>query len=71
MERTPTSTGNQPQYPQVLVCVECQQEFVFPAKAQQYFAEQGYTEPPKRCKSCHNARKQESRGQVPNQIPSV
>lgn len=38
----------------ILICVDCQEEFVFTASAQQYFAERGFTEPPKRCKSCYN-----------------
>jgi hypothetical protein len=37
----------------VLVCVECGEEFAFTAAAQEYFAERGYTDDPKRCKSCH------------------
>ncbi|HUU47112.1 MAG TPA: zinc-ribbon domain containing protein [Acidobacteriota bacterium] len=39
---------------QVLVCVDCGEEFVFPVSAQEYFAEQGYNQSPKRCKSCHS-----------------
>lgn len=39
--------------PKILVCVECGQEFVFTGDAQAYFAERGYTEDPRRCKSCH------------------
>ena len=38
----------------ILICVDCGEEFVFTASAQQYFAERGFTEPPKRCKSCYN-----------------
>ena len=45
-----------------LVCVECGEEFVFTAAAQQYFAERGYTENPKRCKSCHTKYKKMQRG---------
>lgn len=39
--------------PKILICCDCGQEFVFTCAAQQYFAERGYTEDPKRCKSCH------------------
>jgi hypothetical protein len=39
--------------PRVLICSECGEEFVFTVEAQQYFAERGYTDDPKRCKSCH------------------
>ncbi|MEA2031121.1 MAG: zinc-ribbon domain containing protein [candidate division Zixibacteria bacterium] len=43
--------------PKVLVCSECGEEFVFTVAAQQYFAERGYSEDPKRCKSCHTKHK--------------
>jgi hypothetical protein len=38
----------------ILICVDCEEEFVFTASAQQYFAERGFHEPPKRCKACYN-----------------
>ena len=37
----------------ILICVDCGEEFVFTASAQKYFAERGFTDPPKRCKSCY------------------
>ena len=37
----------------ILICVDCHEEFVFTASAQQYFAERGFSEPPKRCKACY------------------
>jgi hypothetical protein len=37
----------------ILICIDCGEEFAFPAQAQEYFAERGYTEDPKRCKACH------------------
>lgn len=49
--------------PRVLICCECGEEFVFTAAAQQYFAERGYTEDPKRCKACHTAYKKMQRNQ--------
>ena len=39
--------------PKILICEECNEEFVFTKAAQQYFQERGYTEDPKRCKTCH------------------
>lgn len=39
--------------PKILICTECTEEFAFTGAAQQYFAERGYTEEPKRCKTCH------------------
>jgi len=47
--------------PKILVCVECEEEFVFTAAAQEYFAERGYTEDPKRCKTCHTGYKKSQR----------
>jgi hypothetical protein len=38
----------------ILVCVDCNEEFVFTASAQKYFADRGFVDPPKRCKSCYN-----------------
>ena len=37
----------------ILICIDCREEFVFTVSAQQYFAERGYSEDPKRCKSCY------------------
>ena len=36
----------------VLTCVDCTQEFVFTAGEQQFFADKGLKNQPKRCKSC-------------------
>jgi len=47
--------------PRVLICCECDEEFVFTAAAQQYFAERGYAEDPKRCKSCYTQFKKSQR----------
>ncbi|MEW6049760.1 MAG: zinc-ribbon domain containing protein [Candidatus Zixiibacteriota bacterium] len=47
--------------PRVLICSECGEEFAFTAEAQQYFAERGYTEDPKRCRSCHTQHKRMQR----------
>ncbi len=48
--------------PRVLICCECEEEFVFTGAAQEYFAERGYTEDPKRCKSCYMHYKKAQRG---------
>ena len=40
-----------------LTCVECNQSFVFTADDQQYHADKGYTNEPKRCPSCRQARR--------------
>jgi len=47
--------------PRILICTECNQEFVFTVQAQEYFAERGYSEDPKRCKSCHTKFKKQQR----------
>jgi len=49
--------------PRVLICSECHEEFAFTVAAQQYFAERGYTEDPKRCKACHMRYKKSQRDQ--------
>lgn len=38
-------------------CADCGQEFVFTASEQAFYAEKGFTDAPKRCKSCRQARK--------------
>jgi CxxC-x17-CxxC domain-containing protein len=35
-----------------LTCVECGQEFTFTAGEQEFFAQKGFTNEPKRCKAC-------------------
>jgi len=41
-----------------LTCVQCNKEFVFSAGEQAFFAEKGFSSPPKRCKACRKLRKQ-------------
>ena len=40
-----------------LVCVDCGQPFTFTADDQSYHAEKGYTNEPKRCTTCRQARR--------------
>ena len=40
-----------------LVCRECNQEFVFTAGEQEFYAEKGFTNEPKCCRNCRQARK--------------
>ena len=35
-----------------LVCVECGAEFIFTAGEQEFFNSRGFTNEPKRCRSC-------------------
>lgn len=48
----------------ILLCAECNEEFVFTVAAQEYFAEKGYTEDPKLCKSCYMKKKRDKRVHV-------
>ena len=45
-----------------LTCVECGNTFTFTAGEQEFFASRGYTNEPKRCPTCREARKSERRG---------
>lgn len=45
-----------------LTCVECGASFVFSADEQQSFATRGYTNEPKRCASCREARRSQRTG---------
>jgi CxxC-x17-CxxC domain-containing protein len=38
-------------------CADCGQEFTFTASEQAFYAEKGFTDSPKRCKTCRQARK--------------
>ena len=46
---------------QKLVCEECGAEFIFTAGEQEFYAEKGLTNVPKRCPDCRKARKQRNR----------
>lgn len=51
--------------PRVLICTECNEEFAFTVAAQEYFAERGYTQDPRRCKFCHTRHKKDQRESRP------
>ena len=42
-----------------LVCSDCENEFVFSAGEQAFFAERGFTNEPKRCIPCRSQRRQQ------------
>ena len=44
-----------------LVCEECSKEFVFSAGEQEFYAQKGLVNIPKRCPECRKARRQKSR----------
>ena len=41
-----------------LVCMDCNNEFIFTAGEQEFYAEKGFVNEPQRCKACRDARKQ-------------
>jgi CxxC-x17-CxxC domain-containing protein len=41
----------------VIACADCGTQFVFTAGEQDFYAQRGFTEPPKRCAACRSARK--------------
>jgi CxxC-x17-CxxC domain-containing protein len=45
-----------------LQCSDCGTTFTFSAEEQEFFQSRGYTNEPKRCPSCRQARKQERYG---------
>jgi len=44
-----------------LKCVDCGAEFIFSARDQEFYAEKGFQNEPKRCKPCRDAKKAEKR----------
>lgn len=42
---------------QIVVCADCQREFVWTAGEQEFFHEKGFTTLPKRCKDCRQAKR--------------
>ena len=46
-----------------LKCNECGNDFVFTAGEQEFYAEKGFQNEPKKCKDCRAARKNAAKGQ--------
>lgn len=44
-----------------LICVDCAAPFIFTVGEQEFFASRGFTNEPKRCQNCRNARKNQQR----------
>jgi CxxC-x17-CxxC domain-containing protein len=42
-----------------IICIDCHQQFIFSAEDQQYHAEKGFANEPKRCPKCRAARRSE------------
>jgi len=47
-------------------CLDCGTEFVFSARDQEFYAEKGFTNEPKRCKECRAKRKAEKANKESN-----
>jgi len=45
-----------------LTCIDCGREFIFTAAEQEFYAQKGFTNEPKRCKEDREKRKMETRG---------
>ena len=46
---------------ETLICEDCGAEFVFTAGEQEFYAEKGLVNKPKRCPNCRKARRQKNR----------
>ena len=47
---------------ETLICEDCGKEFTFTAGEQEFYAEKGLINKPKRCQDCRKAKKQQHRG---------
>jgi len=55
---------------QTLTCEDCGKEFVFSAGEQEFYAQKGLTNTPKRCPECRKIRRQKSRRKMYSAICS-
>lgn len=53
-----------------LVCEECGSEFVFTEGEQEFYAEKGLQNKPKRCTECRKARKQKNKKELHDAVCS-
>jgi len=53
-----------------LICEECGSEFVFTEGEQEFYAEKGLKNKPKRCTECRKARKQKNKKELHDAICS-
>jgi len=47
---------------QQLTCADCSRAFTWTAGEQEFFHEKGFANPPKRCKECRQAKKEQRGG---------
>lgn len=45
----------------IIRCIDCGNEFVFTARDQAFYKDQGFNNEPKRCKQCRDKKKTEKR----------
>ncbi len=50
-----------------ITCVDCGEEFVFTARDQEFYAEKGFNNEPKRCKACRDKKKAERNTKFSNE----
>ena len=47
---------------QQMTCADCKRDFTWTAGEQEFFREKGFTSPPKRCRECRQAKKEQRGG---------
>jgi CxxC-x17-CxxC domain-containing protein len=52
-----------------VTCADCNNEFIFSVKEQEFYASKGFTNEPKRCPDCRQARKASRGGSTGNSFP--
>jgi N-acetylglutamate synthase-like GNAT family acetyltransferase len=48
---------------QQLTCADCKRDFTWTAGEQEFFREKGFTNSPKRCRECRQAKKEQRGGE--------
>lgn len=54
-----------------LVCTDCGAEFIFTAGEQEFYSTRGFTNEPRRCKTCRDTRKQQGDRSRPRELHEV
>ena len=56
---------------ETLICEDCSAEFVFTAGEQEFYAEKGLVNKPKRCQNCRAARRQKNKKRLYDAVCSA
>ena len=56
---------------ETLICEDCGKEFIFTVGEQEFYAEKGLTNKPKRCADCRKVKKQQHRNKKRTVCPLV